>query len=351
MANDVGSIQRGLRDSDHHYFILSRAAAQDETLSWEARGVLAYLLSKPDDWIVQPHDLQQCCGRDKVYKILDELIAHKYLIRITNRQKSGALNGYQYKVYEQPLIDGETPFPDSPYTVQPYTANTDSTDQRVLQSKDSTKKDSTANAVRRAGKQERLIAEIEEVFDDIGLDLQSDLESEDHSIPRPAPKPAKPPQTHMEPICKFLYGALGGEFGRPLLPDGIKLGAFARLSQNYKTNYTAEIGDRLEQAGWLYASWIEAEKPVLTWNVGEVTNAVRLGLAMAQRGVTPDLIAPFCANTRLDKFWQGKALGFEYVAKHITLPDQTTRPAKTINDIEREQANYRTANPYKGILE
>jgi hypothetical protein len=65
--------------NEYTYVIISRATAQDRSLSWAARGVLAYLLSKPDDWQVDAGDLQQGCGRDKVYSLLAELIAAGYL--------------------------------------------------------------------------------------------------------------------------------------------------------------------------------------------------------------------------------------------------------------------------------
>ena len=39
------------------FAILPKAALNDENLSWEARGVLSYLLEKPDGWQVYQSDL------------------------------------------------------------------------------------------------------------------------------------------------------------------------------------------------------------------------------------------------------------------------------------------------------
>lgn len=87
--------------------------------------MLAYLLSKPVDWIVQPKDLQQeGCGRDKVYRILKELEEHHYLAREFIREK-GVVKGIEYIVHEEP-------FPENPDTAEPDTANTDITKYRGI---------------------------------------------------------------------------------------------------------------------------------------------------------------------------------------------------------------------------
>jgi hypothetical protein len=54
-------------------FQMDRAVAQDETLTWEARGMLAYILSKPANWKIDVADLLQQCGIEKAYRVLREL--------------------------------------------------------------------------------------------------------------------------------------------------------------------------------------------------------------------------------------------------------------------------------------
>lgn len=78
------------------YFIMARSTAQDRNLSFAARGMLTYLLSKPDGWRISIKDLQQGCGRDKVYGLIDELIASRYI----ERSKSHTT---EYVVHEIPL--------------------------------------------------------------------------------------------------------------------------------------------------------------------------------------------------------------------------------------------------------
>lgn len=127
------NIRRAKRDKDHPYFMLARSTAQDEALSWEARGLLAYLLSKPDDWIVNVKDLQQGCGRDKVKSILAELEKSGYLTRETEQPHGtrGRFMRYHYEVHE-------TPFTEKPSTVEPSTANPSLTEYREEQKTDQT---------------------------------------------------------------------------------------------------------------------------------------------------------------------------------------------------------------------
>lgn len=117
MENRPTTIVRAAHD-DQPYFLMNRATAQDESLSFAARGMLAYLLSKPDHWQVKVTDLQQNCGRDKVYSLIDELIEARYMDRQIERDPKGRMVNVQYVVYECPL-------PEKPDTAEPDTANTD----------------------------------------------------------------------------------------------------------------------------------------------------------------------------------------------------------------------------------
>lgn len=113
------------------YTVVTNTLAQDRSLSWEARGVMLYLLSHADDWELRPVDLEQCCGRDKVYKILAELIKHRYICREDVRDKLGKRITVAYVIYEEP-------YPDSPDLAKPDLAKPDSTKYREnQQSKDS----------------------------------------------------------------------------------------------------------------------------------------------------------------------------------------------------------------------
>lgn len=159
--NRQETIIRGQRDADHPYFASARATPQDTRLSWEARGVLWYLLSKPGDWQLVIADLEQNCGRDKVYRIIRELMAFGYIERpAPSRDDKGRWVWEPYRVFEFPRPTSEqaddtdqpadspgddpeddSPHPENPYTDfpdadLPYTANTEINKIENLQNRD-----------------------------------------------------------------------------------------------------------------------------------------------------------------------------------------------------------------------
>lgn len=79
---------------------------ENESLSWRAKGLLAYLLSRPPDWTVRTSDLIQRSidGRDAVYSILKELIQAGYICREDGKRSAcGRFNSVNYLVFEEPF--------------------------------------------------------------------------------------------------------------------------------------------------------------------------------------------------------------------------------------------------------
>lgn len=127
-------IRRAEHSAENRYFLHSRQQAQDRGISYEASGLLSYLLSKPSDWVVQPKDLQRTkAGRDKVYGLLNELIDARYLHREIIKDEKQIVRGIEYTVFEEPY-----PLPENPDTDSPDTENTDSTEYIEEQITDST---------------------------------------------------------------------------------------------------------------------------------------------------------------------------------------------------------------------
>jgi hypothetical protein len=137
------TIRRAKKDAANPYKAIRRATFEDSRLSWEARGLLGYLLVKPDDWKINVAHLmhQAPGGRDRVYRIINELIEHGYIQRNEVRA-NGKIAGYDYLVFEEPYTenpqqftllpeepytdepDAVAPLPEKPYPVLPLTANT-----------------------------------------------------------------------------------------------------------------------------------------------------------------------------------------------------------------------------------
>lgn len=91
------------RKKPSNYVQLDNRLLQDETLSWKAKGLLAYLLALPEDWQVNIADLtkRSTDGRDGTASGIKELVSAGYVFRerVTFR---GRFEGYDYHVFEQP---------------------------------------------------------------------------------------------------------------------------------------------------------------------------------------------------------------------------------------------------------
>ena len=104
----------------HRFVIIDQRAIEDTRLSWAARGLLGYLMSRPDDWKVLVNDLRKRgdLGRDGIYRLLRELRDAGYMRFVRKRDRHGRIRGGTYIVQE---IAG-SPHPDLPYVVEPDTA-------------------------------------------------------------------------------------------------------------------------------------------------------------------------------------------------------------------------------------
>lgn len=89
---------------DQPYFLMLRSVSQNTNLSYEALGLLCYLLSKPNDWQVHPETLVRFkTGYNRAYKLLAELRAAGHIERITHRDERNRITLIEYVVHEQPL--------------------------------------------------------------------------------------------------------------------------------------------------------------------------------------------------------------------------------------------------------
>ena len=91
-------------EKSNNYTLIHRFVAEDERLSWEARGLLIFLLVKPDDWIVIFTHLinSSPAEKDKVRRIIQELIKYNYIVKKEIRGESGRFSAPEYIVYELP---------------------------------------------------------------------------------------------------------------------------------------------------------------------------------------------------------------------------------------------------------
>lgn len=110
---------------DKRFTVISRDSLQDKRLTWKATGLLAFLLSLPDDWSVNVRHLSSAKkdGRDGTISGLHELEKAGYVHKQLLHDDSGKFMGYDYMVYEVPPDAEQLPFPEKPETGKPFPEN------------------------------------------------------------------------------------------------------------------------------------------------------------------------------------------------------------------------------------
>lgn len=100
------TVIRVVKNKDNPYVMLNKVFLSDDSISWKAKGILAYMLSKPDDWKLRVKDLikQSTDGTDSVYSGLKELRSNGYMQLIEYRCK-GKIVEVEYLVCEQKQPD------------------------------------------------------------------------------------------------------------------------------------------------------------------------------------------------------------------------------------------------------
>lgn len=108
------SIRRGPH-KDRNFTVLDNAVLNDRRLSYRARGLLTYLLSKPVDWQTNAQDLSRQSpgeGRDAVRTALAELETVGYLVRRKYRDEKTQQWRSEWTVYEEPQRDSSHGYPE-----------------------------------------------------------------------------------------------------------------------------------------------------------------------------------------------------------------------------------------------
>lgn len=92
------------------FFIMHKSVVETSKLSYKAKGILAYLLSKPDNWKVYLSDVENHStdGRQAIQSGIKELEDAGYIYRKPAKDlETGKLTGWEWNVYETPS-DGKT---------------------------------------------------------------------------------------------------------------------------------------------------------------------------------------------------------------------------------------------------
>lgn len=114
------------RQRSDNFAIIPNAVAEDNRLSFSARGLLVYLLAKPNNWQVRIEDIRTSggIGRDQAYKLLAELKAAGYIVIETKRTAANTYASHNYIVYDNAVVE-KLPLPENTEVDAPLTENTE----------------------------------------------------------------------------------------------------------------------------------------------------------------------------------------------------------------------------------
>lgn len=100
---------RAIKESGN-FVTVHKNFIHDKKLTFKAKGILLYLLSRPDDWQIYETEIlnHTMDGKDSLKSGIKELEEVGYITRTRKRNNKGHLNGYEYLVYEHPIQSGNS---------------------------------------------------------------------------------------------------------------------------------------------------------------------------------------------------------------------------------------------------
>ena len=102
MSETIFRIQK---NADNPFVMIDKNVFEDTSLSFKAKGILGYLLSRPNDWTLIIADIQKRStnGKDSVKNGIDELIERGYIVKTEQPRQAGKFATCDYVVYEKPM--------------------------------------------------------------------------------------------------------------------------------------------------------------------------------------------------------------------------------------------------------
>ncbi|MCP4262800.1 MAG: hypothetical protein GY774_35625 [Planctomycetes bacterium] len=95
---------RVVKNKNHPFVMVSKDIIHDARLSWKAKAILIYFLSRPDNWQIYEKEILQHStdGISATRSAIQELIKQGYIHRRQLRT-NGKFGAYEYIVLESPL--------------------------------------------------------------------------------------------------------------------------------------------------------------------------------------------------------------------------------------------------------
>jgi hypothetical protein len=150
------------------YTVMSNHHLNNCKLSLKSKGLLSFMLSKPDDWSFSINGLKSQLkeGRDGISSSLKELEDFRYLIRGQIRYDNGSFKDNVYHIFEKPTSD--IPISGYPISDNPIQVSTKEVNTKIVNTK--TKKEI-----------ENLEVEFEEVLNSNQLSILDQIKEQEKS--------------------------------------------------------------------------------------------------------------------------------------------------------------------------
>ncbi|MGR5998369.1 DnaD domain protein [Bacillus cereus] len=111
-----------------NYTTINNTGLRDERLSWKAKGILAYILSLPDDWVFYMEEISTHSkdGIDSLRVGMKELKKFGYVRRFPVKNEKGKITNWETIIYEVPQVENphmENPQVEKPQMEVPFMEN------------------------------------------------------------------------------------------------------------------------------------------------------------------------------------------------------------------------------------
>ncbi|MBJ8022402.1 DnaD domain-containing protein [Bacillus cereus] len=111
-----------------NYTTINNTGLRDERLSWKAKGILAYILSLPDDWVFYMEEISTHAkdGIDSLRVGMKELKKFGYVRRFPVKNEKGKITSWETIIYEVPQVENphmENPLVEKPQMEVPFMEN------------------------------------------------------------------------------------------------------------------------------------------------------------------------------------------------------------------------------------
>ncbi|HDR8197723.1 DnaD domain-containing protein [Bacillus thuringiensis] len=111
-----------------NYTTINNTGLRDERLSWKAKGILAYILSLPDDWVFYMEEISTHAkdGIDSLRVGMKELKKFGYVRRFPVKNEKGKITNWETIIYEVPQVENphmENPLVENSQMEVPFMEN------------------------------------------------------------------------------------------------------------------------------------------------------------------------------------------------------------------------------------